>query len=188
MEKKVYSDNPSLFSWKPLTAFPPNYVSHVSTTQTKQWEPNISQLWGSRRRMLQTVIALCISVTKFSLPVKLRGHRRYISWNAAAIELHELSLYLLLILCILCFWHSCHQFHHPPPHTSLPLCEGLPRKLLLTTYLSQIWCRLAALFYRGRQYHQNISCFYLLSEGGAKSQWNSLFWRANTTQWNLPTT
>lgn len=35
---------------------------------------------------------------------------------------------------------------------------------------------------------KTTSLFYLLAEGGAKSQWNSLLWRANTTQKNLPTT
>lgn len=162
------------------SAFPPNCVSHVSTMQTKQLEPNIRHLWGSRRRMFQTVIALCISVTKFSLPVRLHGHAQIHS--AAVTELHKLLFYLLLALSVRCFWHSCHQFHHPPPHSNLPPCEGLPGKLLLTTPLSQICCRLTALFYRGRQYHQNTSCFYLLPEGGAKSRWNSLLWRANTTQ------
>lgn len=63
----------------------------------------------------------------------------------AMLQLLSSSLYLLLVLCILCFWHSCHQFHHPPSHTSLPPCEGLVGKLLLTTHLSQIRCRLAVL-------------------------------------------
>lgn len=153
MERKVYSDNPSLFivsfSWKPLAL--PFLLIMLAVSVLHRWSSGsqTAAFWGSQRRMFQAVIALCMSVTKFSLPVRLRRHCRYISWNSAA-DLHELSFYLLLVLFILCFWHSCQQFHHPSPHTSFPLCKGCTGQLLLTTHLSQVCCRLTVRFFTGQ--------------------------------------
>lgn len=130
------------------SALPPYYVVLCQYYTDKTVGANQQHLSGSQSRTFQTAIALGISMTKISLPVRLWRHCRYISWNAASAELNDLLFYTLLNFN---FYLSCAfgtgQFHHLSFHTSFPLCKGLSGKLLLTTHLSQICCRLAGRFF-----------------------------------------
>lgn len=176
------------------SAFPPYYVSCVGITQMKQWKPNCSTFQAPKEEHFGQQLHYAHLWQSFLSQLDSGDTTGiYISWNAAAAELSELSFYLLVVLFILCFWDSCWQFHHPSPHTSFPLCKGLTRKLLLATHLSQIcWIFTGRFFSTGQtkwlqhlqllhpvwrrcQKNEEIDCFEELTQHNKTCLWSKKY-------------